>query len=163
MKICATTLGETAGDLFSMTMKAGYAMSSIVLLSLFVIALVFQLVAKTYRPILYWAVILLTSTAGTTISDFMDRTLGLGYAKGSAILVALLMATLATWRLTSGSLSVDKIRTMKVEIFYWVAILFSNTCSSSALHHFIPKFQKYFCFGWHLFSLVHLGQPLEIF
>ena len=131
MKICATTLGETAGDLFSMTLKAGYAVSSIVLLSLFVIALVFQLVSKTYRPLLYWGVILLTSTAGTTMSDFMDRTLGLGYAKGSAILVALLLSTLALWRFTSGSLSVDKIRTTRVEIFYWVAILFSNTLGTA--------------------------------
>ncbi len=131
MKICATTLGETAGDLFSMTLKVGYAMSSIVLLSFFVIALVFQLVSKTYRPLLYWGVILLTSTAGTTMSDFMDRTLGLGYAKGSAILVALLLSTLALWRFTSGSLSVDKIRTTRVEIFYWIAILFSNTLGTA--------------------------------
>src|SRR5689334_239294 len=85
MKICATTLGETAGDLLSMTLNVGYAISSIILIGLFLISLVTQLVSKTYNPILYWIVILSTSTAGTTMSDFMDRTLKLGYVNGSLI------------------------------------------------------------------------------
>lgn len=92
MKICATTLGETAGDLLSMTLDVGYAISSLILVSVFVVTLLTQLASKRYNPALYWVVILSTSTAGTTISDFMDRTLGLGYATGSAILIAVLLA-----------------------------------------------------------------------
>lgn len=87
MKICATTLGETAGDLLAQTMHVGYGISSAILLSFFFVTLGLQLFSKKYHPIIYWAVILATSTAGTTMSDFMDRTLGLGYATGSLILV----------------------------------------------------------------------------
>lgn len=92
MKIAATTLGETAGDLLSMTLKIGYAVSSMVLIGLFFVCLVTQLRSKRYHPSLYWTVILLTSTAGTTMSDYMDRTLGLGYAKGALILATILAA-----------------------------------------------------------------------
>ena len=88
MKICATTLGETAGDLLSMTMNVGYALSSVILLSLFLLSLISQLRAKEFHPVLYWTVILTTSTAGTTMSDFMDRTLGLGYACQSFLRIA---------------------------------------------------------------------------
>src|SRR5881628_1230778 len=94
MKICATTLGETAGDLLSMTLNVGYARSSIILIFLFLISVVAQLKSTRFHPVLYWTVILTTSTAGTTMSDFMDRTLGLGYAKGSLILVACLVGVL---------------------------------------------------------------------
>src|SRR5689334_13011957 len=94
MKICATTLGETAGDLLSMTLDVGYAWSSVILLSVFVVTLVAQLASEAFHPWLYWAVILSTSTAGTTISDFMDRTLGLGYATGTAILATTLVLLL---------------------------------------------------------------------
>lgn len=131
MKICATTLGETAGDLLSMTLNVGYAISSMILISVFLITLLAQLKAKTYNPLLYWIVILSTSTAGTTMSDFMDRTLGLGYATGSALLISILIITLATWRWSEGSLSVDRVRTFKGELFYWVAILFSNTLGTA--------------------------------
>ena len=131
MKICATTLGETAGDLVSMTLNVGYAMSSILLLSLFVISLVGQLKSTKYHPALYWTVILTTSTAGTTMSDFMDRTLGLGYMKGSLILIVSLMAVLAIWRMSEKTLSVNNIRTRKAELFYWTAILFSNTLGTA--------------------------------
>ncbi len=131
MKIAATTLGETAGDLLSMTLKVGYAISSIILLSAFLASLGSQLLAKRYHPMLYWTVILATSTAGTTISDFMDRTLGLGYEKGAAILVTALLCVFAAWRLTTGSLSVDHVRTRKAESFYWIAILFSNTLGTA--------------------------------
>jgi uncharacterized membrane-anchored protein len=106
-KIAATTLGETAGDLVSMTLNVGYALSSLVLLSLFGISLASQLAAKRYHPWLYWTVILTTSTAGTTMSDFMDRSLGFGYAAGSAILIASLLAVFTFWRITVGSLTVD--------------------------------------------------------
>jgi uncharacterized membrane-anchored protein len=131
MKICATTLGETAGDLLSMTMNVGYAVSSMILIGLFLISLVTQLVSKNYNPLLYWTVILSTSTAGTTMSDYMDRTLGLGYAKGTMILVTILLAILAFWRFSVGSLSVNNIRTPKVELLYWSAILFSNTLGTA--------------------------------
>lgn len=131
MKISATTLGETAGDLFSMTLNAGYAASTVVLMSLFLIALIFQLKSKNYHPILYWSVILLTSTAGTTMSDFMDRTLELGYMKGSLILVTSLISVLAIWKYAVGTLAVDHIKSRKAEVFYWIAILISNTLGTA--------------------------------
>lgn len=131
MKICATTLGETAGDQLSMTFGVGYALSSVILITLFLISLAFQLRAARFHPSLYWTVILTTSTAGTTMSDFMDRTLGLGYAKGSAILVSGLAAVLLAWRLTEKSLSVNNIQSRRAELFYWTAILFSNTLGTA--------------------------------
>jgi uncharacterized membrane-anchored protein len=117
--------------MLSMTLNIGYAASSILLVSLFLIALFLQLRAKTFHPVLYWTVILATSTAGTTMSDFMDRTLNLGYATGSAILVSILILVLIAWRLSVGSLSVDHIARPKVEVFYWTAILVSNTLGTA--------------------------------
>lgn len=131
MKIAATTLGETAGDLLSMTLRVGYAVSSLVLISAFLVSLVSQLASRRYRPLLYWTVILTTSTAGTTMSDYMDRTLGLGYAKGAALLITALLCVFAAWRLMTGSLSVDHVKTRKAETFYWVAILLSNTLGTA--------------------------------
>ena len=131
MKICATTLGETAGDLLSMTLDVGYAASSLILITLFLTTLGAQLAAKRHHPALYWLVILSTSTAGTTISDYMDRTLGVGYSRGTAILMTLLCFVLVLWKLTVGSLSVDRIRSRKAEIFYWTAILISNTLGTA--------------------------------
>ncbi|MGS0738159.1 COG4705 family protein [Pseudomonas sp. GG8] len=131
MKICATTLGETAGDLLSMTLNVGYAISSLILISAFLITLGLQLFSKSYNPVLYWIVILSTSTAGTTMSDFMDRTLGLGYASGSLILISLLIAIFTAWRFSEKSLSVNNIHTTKGELFYWAAILISNTLGTA--------------------------------
>lgn len=131
MKICATTLGETGGDLLSMTLNVGYAISSLILVSFFLVTLLMQLRSKKYHPMLYWGVILSTSTAGTTMSDFMDRTLKLGYMRGSLILVSILLAIFAFWRLAVGSLSVSEIRTFKVEVLYWITILFSNTLGTA--------------------------------
>lgn len=131
MKIAATTLGETAGDLFSMTLNIGYAISSIFLFGIFVVALTTQLRSKKYNPALYWTVILATSTAGTTISDFMDRTLGLGYAMGTSILLSALLAILGIWYFSEKSLSVTNIKTKKAEVFYWLAILVSNTLGTA--------------------------------
>lgn len=131
MKICATTLGETAGDLLSMTMHVGYAVSSIILLGVFLISVIAQLKSTAFHPVLYWAVILTTSTAGTTMSDFMDRTLGLGYAKGSLILLTCLLLVLAAWRASGLTFSVNNIRTTRAELFYWTAILFSNTLGTA--------------------------------
>jgi uncharacterized membrane-anchored protein len=131
MKICATTLGETAGDLLSMTLNVGYAISSIILLGLFLMSLTAQLMSRAFHPALYWLVILTTSTAGTTMSDFMDRTLELGYATGSTILIGCLICVLAIWRVSEGSLSVSRVQTTRVELFYWTAILVSNTLGTA--------------------------------
>lgn len=131
MKICATTLGETAGDLLAQTLNIGYAISSLVLLTFFFASLGVQLFSKKYNPIVYWAVILATSTAGTTLSDFMDRTLGLGYAAGSLILFSLLVLTLIIWKVKERSLSVSGVQTKRGEIFYWTAILISNTLGTA--------------------------------
>ncbi len=131
MKICATTLGETAGDLLSMTINVGYAVSSMILIGVFLATLVTQLISKSYNPLLYWTVILSTSTAGTTMSDYMDRTLGLGYTKGAAILITILLAIFAFWRFSVGSLSVNNVKTPKVELLYWITILFSNTLGTA--------------------------------
>jgi len=131
MKIAATTLGETAGDLLSMTLNIGYALSSMILISLFFVTLVTQLRSKKYHPLLYWTVILSTSTAGTTMSDYMDRTLGIGYAKGTLILMAILAVIFLYWRSSAHSFSVQNITTFKVEMLYWTAILFSNTLGTA--------------------------------
>lgn len=131
IKICATTLGETAGDLLSMTLNVGYAVSTVILFSLFFAALTIQLITKKFHPVIYWTVILSTSTAGTTLSDYLDRTLGLGYATGSLILISLLITTLLIWRATEKSLSVTTIKSLRGEIFYWTAILFSNTLGTA--------------------------------
>lgn len=141
MKICATTFGETAGDLLSMTLNVGYAVSSMILISAFVATLISQLIAKQYHPLLYWTVILSTSTVGTTISDYMDRTLGLGYLNGSLILIAILFTTLAVWYFNTGSLSIKNIKSTKAEMFYWAAILFSNTLGT-ALGDFHQLFDR---------------------
>jgi uncharacterized membrane-anchored protein len=131
MKICATTLGETAGDLLSMTLDVGYAVSSMILISFFVLTLLGQIASNRYKPVLYWSVILSTSTAGTTMSDFMDRTLGMGYAAGSATLIAILAITFYMWYRSEKSLSVHSISSTKGELFYWFAILFSNTLGTA--------------------------------
>lgn len=190
MKICATTLGETAGDLLSMTLNVGYAISSLILISLFLVSVVAQLRSSKFHPLLYWTVILTTSMAGTTMSDFMDRTLGLGYMRGSLILVTCLAAVLMVWRFSEKTLSVNNIQTTKAEIFYWVAILFSNTlgtalgdflsdnsglgflgeppssggCSAwSCLPSTLPGSTGSCCSGSPSFSPGHSGQPSATF
>jgi uncharacterized membrane-anchored protein len=131
MKIAATTLGETGGDLLSMTCKIGYGLSSIILISFFVVTVAAQLISKKYRPPVYWLVIISTSTAGTTMSDYMDRTLELGYAKGSLLLVSLLILILTIWWFSEKSLSVTNIKSFRPELFYWITILFSNTLGTA--------------------------------
>ncbi len=131
MKIAATTLGETGGDWLSMTMNQGYLNSTLIFFSLFLVAFGGQLLVKKHHPYLFWTVIAATSTAGTTMSDYMDRTLGLGYTNGAAILVVILLSLLALWRFTVGNVEVSNIRTRKAEVFYWVTILFSNTLGTA--------------------------------
>ncbi len=131
MKITATTLGETGGDLLAQTLNVGYGTSTLIFFAFFLIMLACQLLTKRYIPPIYWAVIVATSTAGTTMSDYMDRTLNLGYSLGSLILVTVLLITLLTWWLTEKSLSVTNISSRRGEIFYWIAILFSNTLGTA--------------------------------
>ena len=130
-KIVATTLGETAGDLLSMTLNVGYAASSLILFAAFIIIVSVQLWLNRYIPFVYWFVVLATSTSGTTMSDYMDRTLSFGYAKGSLILICLLVVILFIWKLSEKSLSVTNITSRRTEIFYWIAILFSNTLGTA--------------------------------
>jgi uncharacterized membrane-anchored protein len=131
MKICATTFGETGGDMLSMTLNIGYGLSSIILISFFIFSLIIQLNSKKYIPFIYWLVIIATSTAGTTMSDYMDRTMGLGYAKGYLILVVLLCIILFIWYKSEKSLSVTNIKTFRPELFYWITILISNTLGTA--------------------------------
>jgi uncharacterized membrane-anchored protein len=130
-KITATTLGETGGDLLAQTLNVGYAVSTIIFFSFFLVMVTAQLLSKHYNPPIYWAVIVATSTAGTTMSDYMDRTLDLGYTLGSAILISILIVVLIIWKLTEKTLSVTAIRSRRGEVFYWIAILFSNTLGTA--------------------------------
>lgn len=131
MKIAATTLGETGGDLLAQTLNVGYAVSSMVLVGLFLVSLVAQVRAERLHPALYWTVILSTSTAGTTMSDFMNRTAGLGYARGALLLVSLLAAVFAVWAWSGLPFDVQRIGTLRGELLYWTAILLSNTLGTS--------------------------------
>ncbi len=131
MKIAATTLGETGGDLLAQTLNVGYAVSSMILVGLFLVSLVTQLRAKRFHPVLYWTVILSTSTAGTTMSDFMNRTAGLGYARGALLLITALATVFLIWRFSGHSFHVERISTFGGELLYWTAILFSNTLGTS--------------------------------
>ncbi|WP_294994487.1 hypothetical protein [uncultured Stenotrophomonas sp.] len=131
MKIAATTLGETAGDLLSMTLNLGYVASSAILLTLFAGLLAVQLSARRFHPALFWAVVLATSTVGTTISDLLDRTLGLGYATGASLLAACLALVLLAWRASEKSISVSNIASRRAEGFYWTAVLVSNTLGTA--------------------------------
>jgi uncharacterized membrane-anchored protein len=131
IKIMATTLGETGGDAVSMTLDWGYALSSAMFIGIFVAAVAAQIAAKSFHPFLYWLVILATTTAGTTMADFADRSLGIGYPGGSLILFALLMASLGAWYWRFGSIAVDTVVTPRIEMFYWTAILFSQTLGTA--------------------------------
>jgi uncharacterized membrane-anchored protein len=131
MKIVATTLGETGGDLLAQTLDIGYAISSVLFIGLFLASLVTQLKARKFHPALYWTVIVSTSTAGTTMSDFLNRSAGLGYAKGALVLIACLAGVFAIWRYSGQTFSVEQIRTFRGELLYWIAILFSNTLGTS--------------------------------
>ena len=131
IKILATTLGETGGDAVSMTLKLGYAVATGIFFAFFLVAVSAQIAATVFYRYLYWAVIVATTTVGTTLADFSDRSLGIGYVGGSLILFAALMVALASWRLTLGSVDVNAIRTRKAEAFYWVTILLSNTLGTA--------------------------------
>src|SRR5258708_24515488 len=127
VKIAATTLGETAGDALSMTENLGYAVSTAIFFAIFLALVAAQIADRSFHAFLYWAVIVATTTAGTTMADFADRSLGIGYAGGSAILFVLLLAALGAWYRSEGTISVDTVNTPRVEMYYWGAILFSQT------------------------------------
>jgi uncharacterized membrane-anchored protein len=131
IKIAATTLGETAGDTLSMTLNWGYFASTALFLSALLILVALQMAAKTFQPWLYWATIIASTTAGTTLADFADRSLGIGYAGGATLLFLSLMSVLGLWYWTQGSVSIETVRTPKVETFYWVAITVSQTLGTA--------------------------------
>jgi uncharacterized membrane-anchored protein len=131
IKILATTLGETGGDAVSMSMDLGYALSSLIFIGIFVVAVIAQISTKAFHPLLYWLVVIATTTAGTTMADYAARSLGIGYPGGASALFVLLMASLAVWYWSAGSISVNTIVSPKIETFYWVAILFSQTLGTA--------------------------------
>jgi uncharacterized membrane-anchored protein len=131
IKILATTLGETGGDTLSMSMKLGYLESTAIFAVIFLAAVIVQVLAKKFHPVVYWTTIIATTTVGTTLADFADRSLGIGYAGGTAILFTLLMVSLLLWYRTLGSVAVDTVSSPKSEMFYWVTIMFSQTLGTA--------------------------------
>lgn len=131
IKIAATTLGETAGDAVTMTLNAGYLIGTALFATLFVVGVAAQIAARRFHPFLYWAVIVATTTAGTTLADLFDRSLGIGYVGGSSSLFILLMATLGLWYRSLGSVSVETVTTTRAEMFYWPTIMFSQTLGTA--------------------------------
>ena len=138
IKILATTLGETGGDAVTMTLNLGYAVGTLIFLAFFILTLTGQISLKRYHPFVYWAVVVATTTVGTTMSDYFDRTLGLGYVKSSIILLCGVLLVLLLWRLTMGRIEFQNIVTKRDEIFYWVTILVSNTLGT-ALGDFVAS------------------------
>jgi uncharacterized membrane-anchored protein len=131
MKIAATTLGETGGDAVSMSMNLGYLVGTAIFAALFLIAVAAQIKAKGFHPFLYWTTIIATTTVGTTMADFADRSLGIGYLGGSSLLLVLLMGSLLFWHRSLGTVSVTSISSPKAEMFYWVTIMFSQTLGTA--------------------------------
>jgi len=131
IKIAATTLGETGGDTVTMTMDLGYLAGTAIFLALLVVLVGIQIAARKFHPFIYWATIIASTTLGTTLADFADRSLGIGYAGGSALLLACVFAMLALWYKVEGSVSVDTVSTPRVEAFYWATITFSQTLGTA--------------------------------
>jgi uncharacterized membrane-anchored protein len=131
IKILATTLGETGGDAVSMSIGLGYALASLVFIGVFAAAVVVQISAKAFHPLLYWFSVVATTTAGTTMADFADRSLGIGYPGGASLLFLLLMASLTFWHWAEGTISVNAVTVPRAETYYWVSILFSQTLGTA--------------------------------
>lgn len=131
IKIAATTLGETGGDALSMSMNLGYLVSTGIFAALFVGAVMLQIRAQRFHPVVYWATIIASTAVGTTLADFTDRSLGVGYAGGSLMLLTLLLTSLFTWHRSLGSISVEMVSTPRAELFYWLTILFSQTLGTA--------------------------------
>ncbi|MGX0524471.1 putative membrane-anchored protein [Ralstonia pickettii] len=131
LKIAATTLGETGGDAVSMSMNLGYLVGTGIFAAVFLVSVAAQIRAKGFHPLLYWTTIIATTTVGTTLADFADRSLGIGYAGGSTLLLVLLLGSLFAWYRTLGSVSVSTVHSPKAEAFYWVTIMFSQTLGTA--------------------------------
>lgn len=131
LKILATTLGETGGDAVSMSMDLGYLVGTGIFGVIFIVAVIAQVSAKQFHPVLYWITIIATTTVGTTLADFVDRSLGVGYAGGTTILFTLLMVSLLTWHRVLGSVAVNTVSSPKSEMFYWITIMFSQTLGTA--------------------------------
>jgi uncharacterized membrane-anchored protein len=131
VKILATTLGETAGDTLSMSLNVGYLVSSVIFIVLFAIAVTIQIRSKHYSSSVYWVTIVATTTAGTTMADFADRSLGIGYTGGTLLLISLLCVSFSIWYLAAGSLSNQSVNNAKTECFYWLTILLSQTLGTA--------------------------------
>lgn len=131
VKIAATTLGETGGDALSMSMSLGYLASTAIFATVFAIAVAAQMRTRRLQPWLYWTTIIATTTVGTTMADYFDRSLGVGYAGGTTILLALLLTSLWAWRRSLGSVSVESVSSPGAEVFYWVTIMFSQTLGTA--------------------------------
>jgi uncharacterized membrane-anchored protein len=131
IKIVATTLGETAGDAVTMSMNLGYLVGTAIFTVVFIAAVSAQISAKRFHAALFWAVIVATTTAGTTLADFCDRSLGIGYAGGASILALLLAGSLLWWRHSVGSVSINRIDSRRAEVFYWATIMFSQTLGTA--------------------------------
>jgi uncharacterized membrane-anchored protein len=131
VKILATTVGETGGDALSMTLELGYLVSTMIFLGFFAITLSMQVASKRFHPLFYWLVVVATTTVGTTTSDYLDRTLGLGYIKSSIMLFCLVLIVLAAWHFTTGKIEFERITSRTEETFYWVTILVSNTLGTA--------------------------------
>jgi len=131
IKIAATTMGETGGDTVTMTLNWGYLLGSALFLGLLIVLVIAQIFAKRFHPFLYWATIVASTTFGTTMADFADRSLGIGYAGGSILLSSCLVAVLALWYWSQHTISVNTVTTPKIEAFYWAAITFSQTLGTA--------------------------------
>lgn len=131
IKIACTTLGETGGDAVTMSMNLGYLVGTLIFAAIFLVAVTAQVLARRFHAALYWVTIIATTTVGTTLADFADRSLGIGYAGGSLLLLILLMASLAVWRLVMGTVDVNSVTTRRAEAFYWVTIMFSQTLGTA--------------------------------
>ena len=131
IKILATTLGETGGDALSMSMNLGYLLSTGIFAVMFLFAVGVQIRARKFHPVIYWTTIIATTTVGTTLADFADRSLGIGYAGGSSLLLILLLASLTIWKQTMGSVSVSTVNSPRTEMFYWITIMFSQTLGTA--------------------------------
>ncbi|MDQ9009554.1 hypothetical protein RFI36_07745 [Acinetobacter gerneri] len=130
-KIFATTFGETAGDAFSMSLNWGYLLSTFLFAAIFLVLVFFQIRSKQYQPVLYWATIIASTTVGTTLADFVDRSLGIGYFAGSGLLLILVLASLFIWYQSQGSIAPQNINSPRVELFYWITITFSQTLGTA--------------------------------
>jgi uncharacterized membrane-anchored protein len=131
IKIAATTLGETGGDTVTMTLNWGYLAGSALFLIALIVLVAAQILARKFQPLLYWATIVASTTFGTTMADFADRSLGIGYTGGSLLLAFCLLATLTAWRWSEGTIAVNTVATPRVEAFYWAAITFSQTLGTA--------------------------------